>query len=257
MMMAPPVRPHPEADAAAVGAVPVRRWRVAAAVLLDYLAFCVPWAVAGHLLASGPPPPAWAALPVFGMLEWVLLRHRHTPGMDALSLARIPAGPGHFLWVADQEPARRENTLSVLTGVLFMAGGLRLWAVAATGTAALPPVLPIPGGGAGTAGALLWGLLSLAAGLAFLRLVPRAPVVGVFMLLATLTSLALRPEAWGAWVLDGPAVQRALAAGRVAPDLAAWLQVWFPVAGWLTGAVVALAVACNRRPFRAAPAEPG
>lgn len=248
MMMAPPIPPNPEADAAAVGALPARPGRVAAAVLLDYLGFCVAWAAA-HLLAIGPPP-AWAAPPVFLVLEWFLVRHGRTPGMATLALARIPAGPGRFLWVADREPALRQNALSVLTGVLFLAGGLRLWALAVEGGAAPPPLFRVPEGGAGAAVALPWGVLSLLAGRAFLRLDPRAPLLGVLMLLATLASVALRPEAWGAWLVDGPAAGRALAGDWVTPARTAWLQAWLPVAAWLLCALAALAIALNRGPFR-------
>lgn len=251
--MAPPIPPSPEADAAAVGAVPARPRRVAAAWVLDYLAFCVLWAAAARLPGIGPPPSGWLAMPVFLGLEWVLVRRGRTPGMAALALRRIPAGPGRFLWVADDDPARRENAVSVLAGLLFLAEGLHLWAAAVGNPAALP--LPLRAlGGAGPAAALLWGALWLGAGWGLLRLAPWAPTVAAALLLATLASLSLWPWAWGAWFTEALAARRAAVGGLLPEAHAAWLRAWFPVAAWLLCALGALAVAGNRRPFRRAPA---
>lgn len=259
-----PIAPEAaDPDVVVVDAAPAPAWRIAAAVIVDYMPFAVLWAIALRFLVVGPPPPVWVEFSVFLAYEWTLLRHWRTPGVRVMVLARFrvpsdpeaPEGRETVVWVSPAPLLERGNVLSVITGLLFLAEGVHLWA-AVLRIGDLPPGLGAIRPSVALSATFLWGALSLRVGRDFLWLRPRARTLGVFMLLVAMAHVGFWPGVWGDAFADALAVHRAATGALLPPDDAAWVSIWFPVGVWITYAVAAVVVTLNRAPFRRDDDEP-
>lgn len=238
--------------------VPAPRWRVTAAALIDYMLFSLLWALVLGLLDAVAPLPGWSALPVFATLWWMTVRRRRTPGMLALSLARVRLGPGPgprdksgtVLWVAPKALLERENALSVAIGLLFVVEGLHLCGLALGDGAGLPPGLRDLGWPVDMVATVLWGGVWVWAGRGLLRLRPEARVAGILLMVVCVGVVTRWPDTWGAWFAEGLVGHRARFGDLAVSAFAERVGAWFVAAVWGVCAPAALLIGFNRAPFR-------
>jgi hypothetical protein len=204
------------ARAKAGHAVPATRERIALAVLLDLLAFSIPWSLLQWLFAGageGASPPG-AGLVVFAILEFVLLQiARRSPGYWLLGISAELGQRPHV----DSGRVTRESPVTLAVGAALCGigvAGLTSWTVYHTAVPHFGLGFPL---WLSLALTLLGSLAATLAGALVLRLDPRGVWLGGAVAALALLSAIVGWGEWGGFV-DTAIAHRSASAGGPAGE---------------------------------------